>query len=376
MKMERKRILDLVKDGKLSTEEALTLLEALENENKEKGETVQDMKHEIDSASKSHEQHNKHGNKEDDEEGFQFNATKDKILDFVNSAVKKIKEFDFPFNQSVEFPHVFQQPEAEFTHIDIDVANGHVEVKPWDQPDTRIECHAKVYRKDQRDDARSFFIENSYFAVENKRLRFSTQSKWMKVDTVVYVPRNTYEKAIIRTFNGKITAEKLDVQDFKTKTANGKISLQDMITDKLEAETANGKITIQNSKAKRLAAETMNGQLDVVGSYHMVDLQSFNGNVHCTLENQADTIHVKAVTGNINLFLPDGSGVEGECKSNFGNIKIELDDVETIQEKKDIAQKQMKFKKTGDTEELTRLFADTKTGSVNIKKAEKKEAVY
>ncbi|MGV3464613.1 MAG: DUF4097 domain-containing protein, partial [Heyndrickxia sp.] len=97
--------------------------------------------------------------------------------------------------------------------------------------------------------------------------------------------------------------------------------------------------------------------------------------VHCTLESQADTVHVKAVTGNIQLYLPDASGVEGECKSNFGNIKIELDDVETIQEKKDIAQKQMKFKKSGDTEELTRLFADTKTGSVNIKKAEKKEAV-
>lgn len=375
MHMERKRILELVKNGKLSTEEALTLLEALENE--EKNEPIHDMKHEIDSAAKGHENHKKHQDKaEEEEEGFQFNATKDKILDFVNSAVKKIKEFDFPFNQSVEFPHVFQQPEAEFTHIDIDVANGHVEIKPWDQPDTRVECFAKVYRKDQRDDARSFFIENSYFSVENKRLRFSTQSKWMKVDTVVYVPRSTYEKAIIRTFNGKISAEKMDVQDFKTKTANGKISLQEMITDKLEAETANGKITIQNSKAKRLAAETMNGKIDVVGSYHMVDLQSFNGNVHCTLENQADTVHVKAVTGNVHLYLPDGSGVEGECKSNFGNIKIELDDVETILEKKDIAQKQMKFKKSGNTDEITRVFADTKTGSVNIKKAEKKEAVF
>jgi len=375
MQMERKRILDLVKDGKLLTEEALTLLEALDNENKRKDENVHDIKHEIDSAAKGNHDQDNHANNEDAEEGFQFNATREKILDFVNSAVKKIKEFEFPFNQSVEFPHVFQQPEAEFTQIDIDVANGHVEIKPWDQPDTRVECQAKVYRKDQRDDARSFFIENSYFSVENKRLRFSTQSKWMKVDTVVYVPRSTYEKAIIRTFNGRITAEKLDVQDFKTKTANGKISLHDMITDKLEAETANGKITIQNSKAKRLAAETMNGQIDVVGSYHIVDLQSFNGNVHCTLKNQADTVHVKAVTGNINLFLPDGCGVEGECKSNFGSIKIELDDVETISEKKDIAQKQISFKKSGETEELTRVFADTKTGSVNIKKVEKKEAV-
>ncbi|MBS4174049.1 DUF4097 domain-containing protein [Bacillus sp. FJAT-49736] len=370
MQMERKRILEMVKEGKLSTEEALTLLEALENEHKGNG-----MQHEIDSVSKSYEQDKQHEYKED-EPSSQFSGARDKIMDFVNSAVKKIKEFDFQLNQSVEFPHVFQQAEAEFTNIDIDVANGHVEIRPWDQPDTRVECQAKVYRKDQRDDARAFFIENSYFSVENNRLRFSTQSKWMKVDTVIYVPRSSYEKAIIRTFNGKITAEKLDVQDFKTKTANGKISLHEMVTEKMEAETANGKIMIQNSKSNRLAAETMNGQIDVVGSYHTVDLQSFNGNVHCTLTEQADTVHVKAVTGNIHLYLPDGNGVEGECKSNFGNIKVELENVETIVEKKEIAQKQLKFKKSGESEETTRVFADTKTGSVHIKKFEKKETVY
>ena len=372
--MERKRILEMVKEGKLSTEEALTLLEALENENNDKDKSAYEMMHEIDSASKNYDEKAEKDNEK--EQSSQFSGTRDKIMDFVNSAVKKIKEFDFQFNQSVEFPHVFQQTEATFTHIDIDVANGHVEIKPWDQPDIRIECQAKVYRKDQRDDARRFFIENSYFSVENQRLRFSTQSKWMKVDTIIFVPRSSYEKAIIRTFNGKITAEKMDVQDFKTKTANGKISLREMTTDKLEAETANGKIMIQNSKAKRLAAETMNGQIDVVGSYHTVDLQSFNGNVNCTLENTGDTVHIKAVTGNIHLFIPDGTGVEGECKSNFGNIKVELDDVETIVEKKEIAQKQMKFKKSGDSEEITRIFADTKTGSVNIKKSEKKEVVF
>jgi DUF4097 and DUF4098 domain-containing protein YvlB len=376
MQMERKRILEMVKEGKLSTDEALTLLEALENESKfkEKKET-KDIPQELDSVTK--EQGKQRSDDEGDEDHTsQFTGARDKIMDFVNSAVKKIKEFDFQFNQSVEFPHVFQQTDADFSHIDIDVANGHVEVKPWDQPDARVECYAKVYRKDQRDDARTFFLENTYFSLENKRLRFSTQSKWMKVDTTIYVPRREYEKAMIRTFNGKVTAENVHVQDLKTKTANGKISLSEIVTDKMEAETANGKITIQNSKAKRLAAETMNGQIDVNGSFHAVDLQSFNGNVNCTLEDYADTIHVKAVTGNINLYLPEGNGVEGECKSNFGNIKVELDEVETIVEKKDIAQKQLKFKKSSVNGEVMRVFVDTKTGSVNIKKLQKKEVTF
>ena len=47
-----------------------------------------------------------------------------------------------------------------------------------------------------------------------------------KVDTVVYVPRSTYEKASIRAFNGSVLGESLEVTDLRAKTANGKSILK------------------------------------------------------------------------------------------------------------------------------------------------------
>jgi DUF4097 and DUF4098 domain-containing protein YvlB len=139
-------------------------------------------------------------------------------------------------------------------------------------------------------------------------------------------------------------------------------------SEKVEAETANGKITIVNSKANKLAAETMNGSLDVEGKFVSTDLQTFNGNINCTFgEENMDTIHTKAVTGSITIYLPADVSVEGECKSNLGNYKIDLEGYEVLDEKKEIVQKQLRFNRNGKTEEPVRLFSDTKTGSIYIK---------
>jgi DUF4097 and DUF4098 domain-containing protein YvlB len=384
MQTERKRILDLLKDGKLSTEEALTLLEALDKEVVEdKGNPAQESRDsftEKEEAFKEKQQHEEeYGTREekyskggkssfDDKQFAQFSGAKDKIMDLVSTAIKKLKDFDLQLNQSVEFPHVFQQSNAVLNRIDIDVANGHVEVKPWDQQDVRIECQVKVFRTDDREEARSIFMKNSYYALENEKLRFTTQSKLIKVDTVVYLPRQAYEKASIRTFNGRISGSGIHAQDLKVKTANGKIQLSEVESEKMEAETANGKITIVNSKANKLAAETMNGSLDVEGKFVSTDLQTFNGNINCTLgEESMDTIHTKAVTGYITIYLPADVSVEGECKSNLGNYKIDLEGYEVLEEKKEIVQKQLRFNRSGNTEEPVRLFADTKTGSIYIK---------
>jgi DUF4097 and DUF4098 domain-containing protein YvlB len=276
MQTERKRILDLLKDGKLSTEEALTLLEALDKEAVDKGNPAQESRDSFTEKEEAFEEKQKqeeeYGTREekyskggkssfDDKQFAQFSGAKDKIMDLVSTAIKKFKDIDLQLNQSVEFPHVFQHSNAVFNRIDIDVANGHVEVKPWDQQDVRIECQVKVFRTDDREEARSIFMKNSYYALENEKLRFTTQSKWIKVDTVVYLPRQTYEKASIRTFNGRISGNGIHAQDLKVKTANGKIQLSEVESEKMEAETANGKITIVNSKANKLAAETMNGSL-------------------------------------------------------------------------------------------------------------------
>jgi len=207
------------------------------------------------------------------------------------------------------------------------------------------------------------------FAIEGQRLRFAVQQKWMKVDAVVHVPAEAYENIRIRLFNGSIQSENLNVKDCRAKTANGKVLLEGLECGKLEAETANGHIGISRSAVRDLEAETINGAIKVDGYFNQVDLQSFNGNLTCTVLNQdCENVELKATTGSIDVFLPEKTPASGELKSNLGGFSVELDEIQVVEEKSDMVQKTLRFKPADGSVRAVRLYADTKTGSIAVKK--------
>src|SRR5690606_6114274 len=149
-----------------------------------------------------------------------------------------------------------------------------------------------------------------------------------------------------------------------------KVELSNIEGEKFDIDTVNGQIKLTNSNASQLEAETVNGAIDAIGQFESVDLQSFNGNIACTLtENNTNKFEAKAVTGNIKLIVPGNSSVDGDVRSNLGNYKLELDGIDVMHEKKEIIQKQVTFKRTGSDDHVIHVLADTKTGSVNIGEA-------
>lgn len=367
MQEERKRILKLVEEGKLSVDEALALLNELEQSQQTMEKKQKQLVNELSTVVTFDET-----KKDEEPDKFQYQSLKGKIVEFVDTTFKKIKDFDLDFNfgQAIEISHVLQQSDVQLRNIDIDVANGSVQFLPWDQSDVRIECKAKVYRVGTADEARANFLEDVLFNVELERLRFAVQSKWMKVDSIIYIPKVDYEHIRVRMFNGPIQCENVNVKTLKLKTANGKISAQGIYGVKLEAETANGKIKLQNSRITELEAETLNGAIVVDGDYTRAEIQSFNGNITYKLTGtHSEEIEAKTVTGNIELHLPEGLAVNGELKSNLGNFTVELDGIQIFEEKSEIVQKSLQFRPTGTGSQPLKLIADTKTGSISVKKS-------
>ncbi|PFA67410.1 DUF4097 domain-containing protein [Bacillus sp. AFS015802] len=368
MNEERKRILDMLENGTISAQEAVALLEALDktpNSSKPKEKDfLDDFVSIFQDEKKGEKDHSSHtGN------------PKDKLLDFMNSALNKIKNFDFDFqwNQSVELSHVYQQPNTDFDKMDIDVANGKVELIPWDGEEVRVECDAKVYRTEDHEEARKQFMENTSFAIDGDTLYYSTQLKWMKVDSKLYIPKHQYKRISVRLFNGGLKADHLEVQDLRAKAANGKIHIDHLTTKKAEVETSNGAIFIFNAKADHVEAESINGKVQVEGDISYSDVQSLNGNIVCALTGEkADTVHAKTVTGNIDLFVPENINISGEAKSNFGSFKVELEGIDVLEEKNEVVQKSIRFSRKMDSLDKLHLFAETKAGSVLIKKHEQK----
>ncbi|WP_306792990.1 DUF4097 family beta strand repeat-containing protein [Neobacillus paridis] len=366
MKEERKRILQLVEAGKLTVDEALTLIEELDKAEQTAEQKKEQMVNELSTMVQFEEA------KKEDPFQTKYQSTKDKILEFVDSALKKIKEFDFDLNfgQSVDLSHIFHHGDVTLNDIDIDVANGSVKIATWDQPDVRIECQAKVYRVENQDEARKNFLRDVIFAVEGQKLKFITQQKWMKVEAVIFVPKAQMNRVRIRLFNGSITGSDLNVDDLRTKTANGKIELDRIQGKRGEMETANGRIHVLASQIDELEAETINGAIKLEGDYKKSEAQSFNGNIHYELRgNRCEWIHAKTTSGAVDLFVPENLPLNGELKTNLGGFNLKLVGVQILEEKSEMIQKLLRFQSVDHPDQMLKIYAETKTGSISLQKA-------
>jgi DUF4097 and DUF4098 domain-containing protein YvlB len=367
MKEEKVRILKMVEEGKLKVDEAITLLDELEKAQQTMEQKQEQIVNELSTAVNFEEA------KKEDPFQMKYQSTKEKIFDFVDTTLKKIKDFDFDLNfgQSVEISHIFHQGDVDLKDINIDVANGSVKIAAWDQSDVRIECQAKVFRVENSDQARQNFLRDVTFSVENQKLRFMTQQKWMKVESTIYVPKSQYERVRIRMFNGAVSGEDIKVDDFRVKTANGKINLDRINGNKAEVETANGKIKIISSLFNELEAETINGGIKLDGDFQKVGLQSFNGNICYKITgNRTELIQAKATTGGIDLFVPEGMAINGELKTNLGGFNVLLVGVQVLEEKSEMIQKSLRFQSVNHPDKMAKIYADTKTGSITINKSQ------
>ncbi len=363
---ERKRILKLVEEGKLTADEALLLIESLEDKKNSQGKSKEEaLLNEV-----STQVEFDYNEKNEQKHTYKHSSVTSKFVEFIDSAVKKIKDLDLDFNfgHATEISHIFQHSNVYINQIELDVANGSVDLIPWNEKDVRVECDAKVYKVETVESARQMFLQDVLFSIEGGKLRFSVQKKQMKVHAKVFVPREQYDFVKVRMFNGPINGEGLHVRDFKAKTANGAIKVGNLLSTNMEIETANGHIDVNDCHSKGCEVETINGTVHVSGGFEKLDIQSFNGNVVCKLVNDdCHTLRVKTTTGNIDIYTPIPRTIDGELKSNLGGFTCEIPHMNIIEEKSEVVQKYLRFKTEQGQGEKLYIFAETKTGSVLIK---------
>ncbi|PYZ95821.1 DUF4097 domain-containing protein [Alteribacter lacisalsi] len=375
MQEERKMILKMIEDGKISAEEGLQLLNALK-EDKSQGDpgktTQQETSHSTTSGS-SHEISTKVD--WENSSGEYRSRTKQpsfasRFTEFLEDAVHKIKEFDLDFNfgSSVEIEHTFQHTGAVVRHVDVNVENGSILLRPWDEPDVRVECNVKVYKVNDGDEARRFFLNEVIFDVTDGRLRIKSPSKSMKVNSVVYVPRKDLEKVKLYAFNGKITGETLEAVNVEAQTVNGRIGFDKVACRDARVETVNGTISVDDLSMDHCDAKTVNGTIDLRVSRGEVDVETLNGTINYTLTEPVDTkAYFKTTTGSVVAQLPENMKVEGNLKSSVGGLNCDLPGMTVIDEKKEFASKRMTFLANKEAEASFYLEAESGTGSVQVK---------
>lgn len=365
MHEEKKRILEMVKEGLLNADEALILLEQIEKKNESDEVTEKPESRELSTVVQQD-----NAQTENQSTIKKTSSALDKFMGIVDGVVKKIKDVDFDFNfgPSVDISHIYHHEGTTIRHIDIDIANGEVTILPSNQHTIDIECDAKIYRVENTTEAREKLLKEVTYSVKGDALRFAVQERSIKLNAVIRVPNVQYDEMKIRLFNGSITGEKMKVDTIKTKTGNGSIKFQDIFSKDAEFETVNGSIKLHQFEIGELEVETMNGAIEAEGAYRKSDLQTINGNIKCIQTGHyGETIRAKASTGSITLNIPETASCDGELKSSLGGFNMDLKGIQIIEEKNDVVQKLLRFQSNMDTEHSMHILAESKTGSIQVK---------
>jgi len=393
MQNERKRILAMLENGTITTEEALTLLETLGNNGqveqnaKAKQATVEveekynepkvDPFKKPDLTSEDKDENQPSMDEFLEDLSKDFTNVGDRFMQFMQTAVQKVKSFDFdsPFGSTITFNHTITKPANEIDEVIIDIDNGKVTIHTGDTEEVRADFTVKTYNSESEEKAKTDFLDKLLFVNDEGKIRISSDLKMVQVNIELFIPKKDYARISARLLNGSFQMKDASADKVKVKTANGKIEIAGLTFKNGEFETVNGSIGLNDVTATTIEAETLNGRVYIDGAVKEVEAQSLNGHVVVTTTDlTAEKIEAKTMSGTVEIYIPAGVALSGEIASNMGRLDLKLDDVDRTVEQEQLLHRTIRFNKDveGNASPL-HIFGEAKTGSVLVCYNAKKE---
>jgi DUF4097 and DUF4098 domain-containing protein YvlB len=257
---ERMKILELLSSGKISAEQADMLLEALDDKSKRNAETPKfgerfsfpDLKN----------------------LGTQVSAAVSQSLGDVKRVMEQQLDSWSSSPASVTVTHSLSLP-PDIANLSVETTNGKVQVFAWDEPHVKIEIRAQMRTNNLADGKRALedalqvsHVEHNYeLAVIHGRKDVETHTLVGGAHLDLYIPTHLM-KVHVRTQNGGIFVDSIQVPDLQVTTTNGGVSLFRSSAERLHVETENGSIEVQGgigTACRNVYAYTKNGRLSLQG---------------------------------------------------------------------------------------------------------------
>nr|WP_075573452.1 DUF4097 family beta strand repeat-containing protein [Ezakiella massiliensis] len=302
MSRERELILEMLKDGKITNDEALKLLDAI-------GEN------------KSQEKKNKSSNKVFDD------SFVDKVTDSISKigtkteeAIKKLNLDNLWEGISVNIGSCFEDLNArtrqEYNHdlnedgevkgIDVENIRGRLDVITDLSDQIKVEIDIKYDERDNKNN------KNDYYDIylEGDTLKVKPKFKKYKADSYISdirltLPKRNFEEIKLENVSGCIEAEGLNADEADIEAVSGKVMVKNSKMDKANIEAVSGKVEIENISGTNLNASTVSGKVvaDEI-DYKNAYLETVSGKIEIDdIKNSAERIDIEVVSGSINLGL-------------------------------------------------------------------------
>ena len=397
MQEERKRILQLVENGTISAEEAIVLLEKLssqkestpppvvpplaEEKHKEEPHTAEPIFEEQKQKRKTTGFEDIFGKSFNDKE---FNKKMDEFMGdikqdlsqfstrmtgLVGAALSKFKDLDIetPFGEKVEFTKTFAYPVSDIKSIELEVANGKVDVVRATDELVTVNIFGKTPQKGTQEETITQVTEN-LSTLTNEKLFIQSANKFTQLNVQLAIPEKHYDVFIARLLTGSISIEQMDAKLIKARTYNGIVRLENVTFDHAELQTSNGAVEARHVKGDDLEAETANGRIYIDGELKEVEAESVNGHVVITTtSSEAHKIKARALAGSVEIYVPKTVALEGQIFTNFGKADVGLSDVKLSEEEEQFLSKSLRFTKELEGAKLLKLVGESRTGTVLVR---------
>lgn len=305
MSEEKKIILRMLKEGKISEEEAIKLLDSIADEKKFDKEDLKSEANEI--MDKIYKAAVKLGQKSQEVIGsINF---EDFNLDDFNLNIKSSKgaEAERIVTESVE--------EIENPKLKIKNDNGRIRLYSWENEE--VEVRATVDYDDKYISSNYSFItmEKDGDTIKIAPNYDRASSRHFSMDIAVAIPKKKFESIAISAHNsnisiGEILAKDLDIEstnarisfvnvtvdEGKFESTNGRISGEGISGKVLELNTTNGKITVKNLDSEEVKLNTINGSLSIDGikeNVKQIEANTHNGNINISIKEVFKPIKAK-----------------------------------------------------------------------------------
>jgi lia operon protein LiaG len=187
---------------------------------------------------------------------------------------------------------------------------------------------------------------NGVLKIEEKVASFLNFGINNRSELTLTVPRTLYNSVNIELASGSVTAPELTTDAFRANVASGSLELG-MYSEKIDINLASGKVNINNcteNAADRIKLNVASGHISMSGfkasstdvdiaSGH-VDLTDISGKVSgqlasgklvLTYAEWNNDLDVELMSGNADVTLPAGSGVNADFEKLSGSMSIDLD---------------------------------------------------
>jgi len=237
--------------------------------------------------------------------------------------------------------------------LDLLARNGRVEVFGTDETGWRVVIRKKIRAQDEAR-ARQIAAEIASFTAGPDKLTFEEHTiagANSGVSIEVYVPKDAVREIRARSSNGRVIVENLECAELHGKTANGKVAVQGVSARSADLATTNGGITFEGA-CDELECSTANGQINLcpqpVGDMRCL-LHTSNGSIRVRVPHRQDV------------------GYRIDARTGHGSLQVGLAGFDVSHEEKQFGRRRLRGQSAGYDDKAIKVDLKARTTNGSIK---------